>query len=103
MRELAHSLPIRPDVCIGDVGTSVHFGPELMPLSDIEDWIDSAWRPDALAAIAAALQMCTQLCPQQHCGGRRLSYTFKDLNSAYRAVLMIRAHGFDALISSAFS
>ena len=99
MRKLAHSLPIRPDVCIGDVGTSVHLGPELMPLPDLEDWIDSAWRPDASIILASTLQTCAQLCPQQHCGGRRLSYTFKDLNSAYRAALMIRAHGFDVLIS----
>ena len=99
MRELADTLPVRPDHCIGDVGTSVHSGPRLEPLREIEDWLDSTWSRHAHARIGETMRAHPQLREQQGCGGRRRSYLYDDAAATVPAAADVEALGFDALIS----
>ena len=99
MRELAGTLPVRPDHCIGDVGTSVHSGPQLEPLRAVEDWLDEAWPQHAHATIGDAMRAHPQLLEQQGCGGRRRSYLYRDAAAAAKAAADIELLGFDTLVS----
>ncbi len=99
MRELADTLPVRPDHCIGDVGTSVHSGPQLAPLCAVEDWLDGTWPEHAHARIVEVMRRHPQLREQQGCGGRRRSYLYDDADAAARAAATVEALGFDALTS----
>ncbi len=99
MRALADTLPVRPDHCIGDVGTSVHSGAQLRPLRPVEDWIQSCWPEDAAARIDAEMQRHPQLRAQPQVGGRRRSYLFDDARDVEPAAARLQAMGFDTLRS----
>ncbi|WP_031406713.1 HAD family hydrolase [Thiomonas sp. FB-Cd] len=99
MRELADTLPVRPDHCIGDVGTSVACGPEFGPLPALESWLDGKWPIDASARIEREMQRHPRLRPQALTGGRRRSYLFDDPVPAKAAAKAMRALGFDTLLS----
>jgi len=99
MRELAETLPVRPDHCIGDVGTTVHVGPDLRPHPELEPWLDTHWPHDAAARIDALLSDHAGLRPQPDIAGRRRSFFFDDPAVAHAAAEPVRAAGFDALIS----
>ncbi|RCX09219.1 HAD family hydrolase [Extensimonas vulgaris] len=99
MRELAQSLPVRPDHCIGDVGTTVHVGEALTPHPELEPWLDAHWSADAPARIEALLANHAGLRLQPGIEGRRRSYFFDDPAIAHAAAAQVRAAGFEPLIS----
>jgi hydroxymethylpyrimidine pyrophosphatase-like HAD family hydrolase len=99
MRELAESLPVRPDHCIGDVGTTVHVGAALAPHPHIEPWLDAHWPADAPARIEAVLANHKGLRLQPGIEGRRRSYFFQDPAIAHTAAVQVRGAGFEPLIS----
>lgn len=99
MRELAQSLPVRPDHCIGDVGTTVHVGAALAPHPEIEPWLDAHWPADAPARIEALLANHGGLRLQPGIEGRRRSYFFDDPTVAHAAAVQVRGAGFAPLIS----
>jgi sucrose-6-phosphatase len=88
----------RPDLVIGDVGTSVVTAPAWSPLSAIEAWIDDQWPgPEAAKHIMAAYPHIEL---QPVFGGRRLSYFYKDHAEINAIVPHIHAAGYDALSSA---
>lgn len=99
MRELARSLPVAPDHCIGDVGTSVTSGARFETLPELESWLDQSWPQGASARIEDAMRAHPRLRLQQGCGGRRRSYCFDDEADAAAAAGDLQALGFDTLVS----
>lgn len=99
MRALAGSLPVQPDHCIGDVGTTVHVGAALVPHPHIEPWLDAHWPADAPQRIEAVLANHPGLRLQPGIEGRRRSYFFEDPSIAYTAAVQVRGAGFEPLIS----
>lgn len=99
MRELARALPVRPDHCIGDVGTTVRVGPDLRPHPQMESWLDAHWLPDAPARIDTLMRRHPLLREQPEIEGRRRSYLFDNAHAALVAASAVRTAGFDALIS----
>ncbi|MDE1948374.1 MAG: HAD hydrolase family protein [Burkholderiales bacterium] len=99
MRELARTLPVAPDHCIGDVGTSVCRGGSFETLPELETWLDGCWPQDAPARIEDAMRAHPRLRLQEGCGGRRRSYCFDDEADAVAAARDVQALGFDTLVS----
>ncbi|HMM46753.1 MAG TPA: HAD family hydrolase [Thiobacillaceae bacterium] len=99
MRELADTLPLRPDHLVGDVGTSVACGPGYEPLPAVERWLDAAWPADAHELIGETMRRHPALREQPVVGGRRRSYYYEDAALALAARHELVALGFDVLMS----
>jgi hypothetical protein len=99
MRQLADTLPVRPDHVIGDVGTRVGIGAQFDPLPDVEAWLDACWPADAGERIARAMQGHPELEPQPGVAGRRRSYFYTRHEAALRAAPELERLGFDTLTS----
>lgn len=88
----------RPHFVIGDVGTSVLDGRDLLPVQPVEAWIDRHWNGDEKAR--AALRDHEQhLTLQDNFGGRRRSYFISDRDKAYEAKAAVECAGYDAIVS----
>lgn len=88
----------KPDLIIGDVGTSVVVGPHWTPHAPVEAWIDQRWPgPERAAAIIAKRP---ELRPQEVFGGRRLSYFYDDHAHVDAVSGDIEAAGYQALSSA---
>lgn len=99
MRQLADTLPVRPDHVIGDVGTRVGTGARFDPLPDVDAWLDACWPADAGERIARAMQEHPELEPQPGVAGRRRSYFYSRHEAALRAAPDLERLGFDTLMS----
>ncbi|MEO0412979.1 MAG: HAD family hydrolase [Pseudomonadota bacterium] len=88
----------RPQFVIGDVGTSVLDGDDLLPVDPIEAWIDSHWPGDENAR-AALKEHEHHLTLQDVYGGRRRSYFISDRAKAYEAKAAVEKAGYDGIVS----
>lgn len=87
----------RPDMIIGDVGTTVVCGVTKAPFDPVQSWIDANW-PGAEAA-ETVMARHPALRRQPVFGERRVSFYFDDQSAADAAAADIEAAGYDALTS----
>lgn len=87
----------RPDLVIGDVGTTVVHGHDFSPVKEVEDWIDALWTGSDSAE--EKLINAQKLERQKVFGGRRLSYFYHDVEEANRLREEITDMGYDVLMS----
>ena len=101
MRELADGIGLRPDYCIGDVGTSVEAAdPQAgAVIAPVLRWLSDTWPAYAPRRIEEFMQRHPRLRPQQITGGLRKSYLYDDEAAALRAAGELRTMGFDVLLS----
>jgi HAD superfamily hydrolase (TIGR01484 family) len=100
MKDVLDDLLLQPDHIIADVGTSVYSGPQFLPVTAVEAWLDASWGTDAKERIHAVLQGHAHLTPQAVIEGRRVScfYTDEALANIVRDLIM--PMGFDVLLSA---
>ena len=87
----------RPDLIIGDVGTTVVHGHDYSPVTHVEAWIDDKWMGTDLAE--ERLQDIKSLERQPVFGGRRLSFYYHDANEAKTKQAELIDLGYDVLMS----
>ncbi|CAN5484106.1 hypothetical protein BH10PSE16_BH10PSE16_19820 [soil metagenome] len=100
MQDVLDELPLQPDHIIADVGTSVYTGPQFLPVTAVEAWLDAAWGSDAKERIHAVLKDHAHLTPQTVIEGRRVSCFYTDEALAHIARELIVPMGFDVLLSA---
>lgn len=100
MRDVLDGLPLQPDHIIADVGTSVYTGPQFLPLTAVEAWLDASWGTDAKERIHAVLRQHAHLLPQEVIEGRRVSCFYTDEALAHIVRELIMPMGFDVLLSA---
>lgn len=88
----------RPDVIIGDVGTSVVVAPDWGPHAALDAWIEAGWPGPDLARTIMARHSGLRL--QDIFGGRRLSFFYDDPAVVAPAAADIEAAGYAALSSA---
>lgn len=89
----------RPDVIIGDVGTTVVRGDDLSPITPVQEWIDERW-DDAGGFIEELLDGQPGLRLQSVVGGRRVSYYYEPELLQPAAVDLVEDAGFDVVRSA---
>lgn len=99
MQDVLDELPLQPDHIIANVGTSVYTGPQFLPLTAVEAWLDAAWDTDARERIQVILQDHPHLSPQTVIEGRRVSCFYTDKALAHTVRDLILPMGFDVLLS----
>lgn len=100
MQDVLDELPLQPDHIIADVGTSVYTGPQFLPVTAVEVWLDATWGSDAKERIAAVLKDHAHLIPQTVIEGRRVSCFYTDETLANVVRELIVPMGFDVLLSA---
>lgn len=100
MQDVLDELPLQPDHIIADVGTSVYTGPQFLPVTAVEAWLDATWGSDARERIAAVLKDHAHLIPQTVIEGRRVSCFYTDETLANVVRELIVPMGFDVLLSA---
>jgi sucrose-6-phosphatase len=88
----------RPDVIIGDVGTTVVEGQSFENIQPVQSWIDSGWSNSEEAI--KIMDKYPELIKQKNFGGKRLSYYYYSEKSALEAAQEARLAGFDVLMSA---
>jgi HAD superfamily hydrolase (TIGR01484 family) len=101
MRELAEQIGLRPDYCIGDVGTSVEASDpaDSALIQPVTHWLRDTWPAYAPRRIEEFMRRHPRLRPQEITGGLRKSYLYEDEPAALRAAGELRTMGFDVLMS----
>lgn len=89
----------RPDVIIGDVGTTVVRGDDLSPIEPVQHWIDERW-DDADDLVRSMLEGTTGLREQTIVGGRRVSYFYEPELLDPAVVDRVESAGFDVVRSA---
>lgn len=101
----AGSVP-RPDYVIGDVGTTIAGGPEIVPLSALEQDIAARWKRSAASAeqarehLRALLAKEPGLREQDTPFRYRLSYWYEPATLSPDTLSKIEAAGYDSLLSA---
>ncbi len=88
----------KPDLIIGDVGTTVVETNAYEPLKEIQDWIDSLWSGEEKAR--ELMQAHPHLKEQEIYGGKRVSYFYSEEDKARAAARDAIAAGYDAIFSA---
>lgn len=99
MQDVLDELPLQPDHIIADVGTSVYTGPQFLPVTAVEAWLDAAWGTNAHERIQLVLQNHPHLSLQRVIEGRRVSCFYSDKALAHTVRDLIMPMGFDVLLS----
>jgi HAD superfamily hydrolase (TIGR01484 family) len=100
MQDVLDDLHLQPDHIIADVGTSVYSGPQFLPVTAVEAWLDASWDTGAKERILAVLQQHAHLMPQRVIEGRRVSCFYTDEAQARIVRDLIMPMGFDVLLSA---
>ena len=88
----------KPDLIIGDVGTTVVDTETYSPVEEIHNWIDSLW--DGEAKARELMNAHPHLKEQEVYGGKRVSYFYSDEAKARAAAKDALAAGYDAIFSA---
>lgn len=89
----------RPDVIIGDVGTTVVHGHDLSPITAVQSWIDERW-DDADDFVKELLDGRSGLRLQSVVGGRRVSYYYDPHQLDPAVIDLVEDAGFDVVRSA---
>lgn len=89
----------RPDMVIGDVGTTIVHGHDFSPVSAVQDWVAGLWQ-DAGDRVRAMLADEPGLTLQPTPFERRVSYYYEPETLKPDTVAKIEAAGFDCITSA---
>lgn len=89
----------RPDMIIGDVGTTIVHGHDFSPVGPVQDWVDERW-DDANDRVLALLDGHEGIELQPVMGTRRVSYFYDPADPPTSAIDAARAAGFDVITSA---
>lgn len=89
----------RPDVIVGDVGTTVVHGRDFSPVADVQDWVDRRWG-DADDRVRGLLDGEPGLVLQPVMGGRRVSYYYDPAVLRRETIEKVEDAGFDVILSA---
>lgn len=89
----------RPDLVIGDVGTTIVHGHDFSPVSDVQDWVDGRWdgandRVHELLVDVPGLEL------QPVMGSRRVSYFYDPATFERSVIATVEDAGFDVICSA---
>jgi hydroxymethylpyrimidine pyrophosphatase-like HAD family hydrolase len=100
IRDLVATTPVpQPDFVVGDVGTTIAGGVEIVPIEDLERPIAEIWG-DAGPRMRALLDGTPGLTPQPTPFRYRLSYFYDPAQPPLDAAARVEAEGFDCLMSA---
>ncbi len=89
----------RPDMIVGDVGTTVVHGHDFSPVADVQDWIDQRWN-GANEQVLALLDGEPGLELQPVMGSRRVSYYYDPAVLRRATIEKVEDAGFDVILSA---
>ena len=89
----------RPDMIIGDVGTTIVHGHDFSPVAPVQDWVDERWG-DANDRVLELLADEPGIELQPVMGTRRVSYYYDPAAMPDSAIAKATAAGFDVITSA---
>lgn len=89
----------RPDMIIGDVGTTIVHGHDFSPVEAVQRWVDERW-DDANERVLELLADEPGIELQPVMGERRVSYYYDPAEVPHGAIAKARAAGFDVITSA---
>lgn len=89
----------RPDMIIGDVGTTIVHGHDFSPVAEVQDWVDQRWA-NASDTVLELLDGEPGLELQPVMGTRRVSYYYDPATLEHSTITKIEQAGFDCIVSA---
>lgn len=88
----------RPDLVIGDVGTSIVHGDDFSPVTEVQRWVEECWG-DASQRVAELLDGEQGLTLQPVIGPHRMSYYYEPAELCPTTITKIERAGLDVICS----
>lgn len=89
----------RPDMIIGDVGTTIVHGHDFSPVDQVQSWVDQRW-DDGTERVLELLDGEPALELQPVMGSRRVSYYYDPATLRRETVEKVESAGFDVVLSA---
>lgn len=89
----------RPDLVVGDVGTTIVHGHDFSPLPEVQGWVDECWN-GANDRVLELLADVDGLELQPVMGVRRVSYYYDPATFEHSTIATVEAAGFDVICSA---